>query len=454
MRAPKESTAHARDFAALTARAYYNTVVGGDRIDREIEAGEMLLSDPSALRLHVDARLRALLDDVGRSVPFYRTLDCSSVRHPDDLRQLPVITRRALQESPVDFDAAPRPSGSTPCQTGGSTGTPLSFWHDPVHRARMRVDLYRGYHWCGYQPGDRALFVWGSDYDARAHRTLPGRLLDRFGYNRCWANAFRLDSADMERVIAAAAEWQPDFIIAYTTSALLVARSLGAHKLGRLRGVQVTAELLTPTVRAAIEEILGTPVFNRYGCREVGNIAHECGAHDGLHVFEDSHLVEILDDDGNPVADGVPGRIVMTNFASRATPFIRYDLGDIGRLRRGRCACGRSGARLDLVEGRVGEIVTSPSGKWIHGEFFTHLFYKVDGVQQFRVVQETLHRLRIEIECDGRLDESTMRFLDETIRREGDPAFHVSFEKVVHIPRSPSGKFRFVESQVPLRVGL
>lgn len=442
--------------ASLTARAYYRAVSRGAEIDAAIELADALERDASRRRRYVEARLRDVLCAAAARVPFYRRLRADGFDpQTGDLARLPVVTRAAMQVAPADFTADPLPAGATQNQTGGSSGTPLLFWQDPGQRARMRHDLHRGYRMCGYRPGDRALFVWGSDYDARAHRGVLGRGLDRWGHNRRWINAFDAGPGVMRQAIETIRAWRPDVLIAYATSAWLLARAAAAaspRSSFGLRAAQVTAELLTPTMRAAIADGLGTPVFNRYGCREVGNVAHECEVHDGLHVFEDSHLVEILDDEARPLPEGRPGRIVVTNFGNRATPFLRYDLGDVGRLHTSPCACGRSTPRLELLEGRIGEIVTSPSGRWIHGEFFTHLFYKVAGVRRFRVVQEDVRRLHIQIEGEGPVDEGTLRFLTETIRREGDPDFDVRCEIVAHIPPSPSGKYRFVESRVPLRV--
>jgi phenylacetate-CoA ligase len=443
--------------SSYSARFYYRNGIGGRRIDEGIRLGENLLRHPEICLESSYERLRALLRDAVVSVPRYRDLmrrgfDPTSVVDGDTLARLPIVTKTAMQDAPADFESNPLPPGSVRSQTGGSTGTPLSFWHDPGHLARMKIDLHRGYRWCGYRPGDRALFLWGSDYDSRAHRTFLGRLLDDFGHNRLWANAFRLGPKELDTVISHARRWRPEFLFAYATAATLLARHPGANEIAPFRGIQVTAELLTPTARSTIQDGLRGPVFNRYGCREVGNIAHECEARDGLHVFEDSHLVEVVGKDGQHVSNGLPGRVVVTNLTNRATPFVRYDLGDIARLQHGRCSCGRSGSRLYLIEGRLGEVVTSPSGKWIHGEFFTHLFYGVDGVRRFRVIQSSRRRLHIQIESDRPIAQAVFHFLDESIRNAADPEFEITFEQVAVIEPSPSGKYRFVESSVPLEV--
>jgi phenylacetate-CoA ligase len=108
---------------------------------------------------------------------------------------------------------------------------------------------------------------------------------------------------------------------------------------------------------------------------------------------------------------------------------------------------------MDVVEGRSADVITTPSGKLLHGEFFTHLFYKLEGVRQFQVIQETREQLIVKIEPMSTFHQAeALRFLEDTIHQHGDPAFNITFEVVDRIPVSSSGKFRFTMSRVPLEV--
>ena len=96
--------------------------------------------------------------------------------------------------------------------------------------------------------------------------------------------------------------------------------------------VQTTGELLTPNARKAILTAFAAPLFDRYGSAEVGIVAHECDAHDGLHILAENNWVELVDRHGHPVSKGQVGRIVVTNLNNFAQPFIRYDYGRYGCL--------------------------------------------------------------------------------------------------------------------------
>ena len=105
---------------------------------------------------------------------------------------------------------------------------------------------------------------------------------------------------------------------------------------------------------------------------------------------------------------------------------------------------------IHSIVGRSSDLIVSPGGKLLHGEFFTHLFYKIEGVYQFRVVQETSTDLKAQIVPGPRFNKQVaLPFLDETIRREGDPKFRIRFELADFLPPAPSGKYRFTISHVP-----
>ena len=91
-----------------------------------------------------------------------------------------------------------------------------------------------------------------------------------------------------------------------------------------------------------IKKRLNTEIYNRYGCRECGNIAQECSEHEGLHVLQESNIIEILDDNNEPVKVGEKGKIVITYLDNYLSPFIRYQVDDIGALSPKNCACGRN----------------------------------------------------------------------------------------------------------------
>lgn len=128
----------------------------------------------------------------------------------------------------------------------------------------------------------------------------------------------------------------------------------------RLRRAILGAERLSAGVRTYIEQGLGVEVFDSYGSSVVlgPGIAGECGVHDGLHVYEDFFIPEIIDPaTGTVLEPGAKGELVITTLMREAFPLIRYRTGDITMLRQGPCPCGRTHMRLAGFFGRTDDTV-------------------------------------------------------------------------------------------------
>jgi phenylacetate-CoA ligase len=200
-----------------------------------------------------------------------------------------------------------------------------------------------------------------------------------------------------------------------------------------------------------IEEYLRGPVFDYYGSRDAGAIAGECRARAGLHVFSDLTRVEVLRDDGSPCPPGEAGEVVVTNLHEHAMPLIRYRTGDRAFwLGRG-CSCPLGYPLLSSPAGRLGDFIRAPSGREIHGEFFTHLFYGIDGVARFQVRQIAPASLEILVQACGTPDAKALeRVREASADRFGAP--EVALKIVDMIEPGPSGKHRFVLPLVQPRV--
>ncbi|MFZ5573159.1 MAG: phenylacetate--CoA ligase family protein [Thermodesulfobacteriota bacterium] len=128
----------------------------------------------------------------------------------------------------------------------------------------------------------------------------------------------------------------------------------------RLRRALLGADKLTPSVRGRITSGLGVEVFNSYGSNVVmgPGIAGECTAHDGLHIYEDFFIPEVIDPaSGAVLGPGQTGELVITTLMREAFPLIRYRTGDLTRINREPCACGRTHLRLVDFYGRLNNTV-------------------------------------------------------------------------------------------------
>lgn len=121
----------------------------------------------------------------------------------------------------------------------------------------------------------------------------------------------------------------------------------------------IGAEPHTEEVRQRIEYLLAVKAYNSYGLSEMNGpgVAFECLAQNGMHIWEDAYIAEIIDPaTGKPVADGEVGELVMTTLTRRGMPVIRYRTRDLTRILPGECPCGRKHRRIDRILGRVDDM--------------------------------------------------------------------------------------------------
>ena len=128
----------------------------------------------------------------------------------------------------------------------------------------------------------------------------------------------------------------------------------------KLRTLIIGAEPHSEEQRRRIEDMLGVKAYNSFGMSEMcgPGVAFECQEQNGLHIWEDYYIVEIIDPDTlGPVPEGEVGELVLTTINREAMPLLRYRTRDLTRILPGECPCGRHHKRLDRMKGRSDDMI-------------------------------------------------------------------------------------------------
>src|SRR5690348_303379 len=343
-------------------------------------------------------RLRALLRHAESSVPFYTRsfaehgIRAESISSPADFTRIPPLTKAlAVAHSAELLSTVGRPGLLTKKATGGSTGERMVFYRDADAMSRNFAHVLRNYTWTGLHLGETHAFLWGAHFDLRAQQRLSNRIIN-YCLRQQWLDAFRMNERTMADYVEDLRRWRPRLLSAYVTAAATLsdfAIERGLAPIG-VPAIATTAESLFPAHRKRLETGFGATVFDRFGCREIGNTAQECEDHSGLHVNAEHVYLEIVDDRDQPVAAGREGDVLYTSLGNWRFPLIRYRVGDRAvAASADACRCGRGLPKIAGVRGRETDMLVTPNGTRVHGEYFSHLLYGLASVLEFRVLQES-----------------------------------------------------------------
>jgi phenylacetate-CoA ligase len=343
--------------------------------------------------------------------------------------------------------------------SGGSTGEPVQFIQDREYQEWVTAIKKHFNGWTGYQRGQPRVKLWGSERDLLVGEETLKTRISRWVRNEHCLNAFRMGREQMRKFVKKINHVEPVQILAYVESIYELAQFIEEKglEIHSPKAVMTSAGTLYDHMRDTIRRVFDAPVFNRYGSREVGDIACECEAHEGLHVSAPTHYIEILRTDGTPAEPGEVGEIVVTHLTNYAMPLIRYRIGDMGAWAEEPCSCGCSWPLITKVTGRVSDTFINQNNDAIHGEFFTHLFYHEDWIQKFQVVQEAMDRIVIRTVPHEDSDNYEQRYQEEiqeiirNIRSAMGGSCTVEFQFEEDIAPTDSGKYRYTISKVERR---
>ncbi len=190
-----------------------------------------------------------------------------------------------------------------------------------------------------------------------------------------------------------------------------------------LRMLVIGAEPHTEEQRKRVEEMFGVKAYNSFGLSEMNGpgVAFECPWQNGLHIWEDAYVVEIVNPDTlEPVPDGEYGELVMTTLDREANPLIRYRTRDITRIIPGQCPCGRTHRRIDRITGRSDDMFIIKGCNIFPMQIEGVLLRVPEVGDDYRITIETRNgqdEMIVEVEVKKEWFRGDLEFLDKLQRR-------------------------------------
>jgi len=307
-------------------------------------------------------RLKSVAEKVYKNVPFYHQKFQEAGVAPEDIRsladisRLPTTRKQDLRDNyPFGLFAVPREEVVRVHASSGTTGKPtvvgytakdIETWSDLMARDFVMVGVEK-----------KDIFQNAVNYGF-----FTGGLGVHYGIERMGAMAVPSGVGNTERQLEIMMDFGVTVLHCTPSYALYLAETAKARGVVEKLSLRIGcfgAEPWSDESRRELEEALNIKAYDSYGLSEMmgPGVAFECQEQDGLHIWEDHFLIEILDKNEQPCAPGEPGELVITSLTKEAMPLIRYHTGDVTYIMEDKCPCGRTSRKLHRFLGRADDML-------------------------------------------------------------------------------------------------
>ncbi len=328
------------------------------------------LDDPATIEKQQLARLRARAEAAAR-VPFFARRWAEAGFEPAELGSLADLDRvpaYTVDDIRASIEADPPFGDYQGVRVGDASTEPMRIYMSGGTTGRSRPTLYtawdrevgalltaRALYLQGIRPGDVVVNAWAYSTHNGAH------IMDEALYK--WLNCVVLTTGTGN---VTASRKQVELAREFRATAILTTGDYMLHlaEVAAEMGIDPKTDLnirALPNIgdKERLESTFGVPVLDSYGFHEVQWVSVECPAGDGLHIFEDAYIVQIVDvETGEPLPDGEQGAICITELYKTGSPQFRFNIMDLSTLfPREQCACGSWLRKMAPFAGRGDNMV-------------------------------------------------------------------------------------------------
>lgn len=399
---------------------------------------------PKKLRKLQTRLIKEVLEQAYDSFSFYSSkwdaagFSLNEFNKLEDMSKVPITGSDEFRDSMGRTEALPQESGDSHLSTSGSSGRePLVVdyndqgwdWLEAVYLRSLMLNGYQlrepqSYYW--YKEFDRGFF---ENWMVPKQPIHMGLSLDQ--------QLDALEEQDNNCIV-----YYPQVLFSLAKKVLQSNRKLAINPLC----IITQGELVTPHMRDTIERVFGAQVYDHYGSTEFNNrIAWECPDADGYHLASDSVFIEILDEKGEPVEPGEPGKIVGTSLVNLKTPVVRYSLGDVVVPTEKDCSCQTTFPMISEIKGRKEDIIYNSQGEEVFPRDIVDLLASFPDLLMFEFIREGEDDYVVKYVPNQEFDAKTLPEIKRKFA-ENLGVYNVSFEEVDEPERTSGGKLNPVKT--------
>jgi phenylacetate-CoA ligase len=404
-------------------------------------------------------QIKKLVTYAYENVEYYRDLFTSADFNPynfskiDDIKKIPYLTKDIIRKNPERLISKTFPKKYLKeSKTGGSTGTPLSFYLDkrtssPVEMAYLE-NMWRR---IGYKLYDKCIVMRGEILD----NIIEGKKYWKMNFSINWLSmsTFHLTADTFPIYMEKIMNYRPKFIIAYPSVAYVLAYYMKTNNikpLSSLKAIICSSETLYNWQRKFIQEVCKVRIYSYYGLSEKCCIASEC-SNSSLYTFYPLYgFTELINNkDEWCTQENEKGEIVATGFNNYASPFIRYRTGDIGLFTKKKCNEANEWFTIKRIEGRMQDYLID---KFQNKITFTNsdvpLMCVKEKINAYQYVQNTKGKVSLNISVISTLSNNEIQDIKRTFHNYYHN-FDININIVDNIPVTKSGKFKYLIQNIP-----
>ena len=369
-------------------------------------------------------RLRKILERVYENSPFYRKmfrergLKPSKFKSLKDISQIPFTTRQDLRDNfPYGLLAVPLEKVVRLHTSTGTTGKPKAILFTQKDIDQAAELIARSMRMTGAESKD--VFQ-----NMMSYGLFTGGLIFHYGAEKLGLLVIPAGAGNTERQIQLMRDFKTTVVHITPSYALYLAdviENMGMDPKGglNLRIAYLGAEPYSEETRIKIENIFGIDVYNSYGLSEMNGpgVGFECKEKEGMHIWEDNFIVEIIDPStGEVLEDGEEGELVLTSINREAMPILRYRTGDLTFIYPEKCRCGRTHRRISRLKGRVDDMLIV-RGVNVFPSEIERILMSLPGMgRNYQIILERdrgLDKLKVKVEVERKLFNGSLEHLRE-----------------------------------------